>query len=531
MKPLCVEDLSVEQKIGQLLVARDISGKENFDFAMDLIRNHALGGVQAKMLPETKEKVIDPVLEAADYPIFIAETMERGYPLGNKTIAGNISLGALQDPKYAYEFARIMATEVKKIGYNMIWAPDVDLAPKDSPMRTMRCFGSDKELAAKMCCAYMRGFAECGVIGSAKHFPSIMDIMVDTHMEESVSYHTREELLQDCMYPYRRAIEELGPDMMGIETGHVRLLKIDPDYPVTVSKACVDLVRESGFDGLLITDSLAMMGIVRRFGDEKLPGMAVAAGHDLVLPNYRIPLRDAYDALLRAYQEGVFDEDRLNEACRRVLRAQERTLRKPVCPDLTENDQAIIDKINTDCICALTDKGFSPAIDQGKRHLFVIVKPNLYEDDVTASSEVGFNKVWVPDKIAGSLKERFQNSEIVFISEFPHAVQNENVCAKALKNEDVVFVTFCEPAPYQGIDGLSERLRYLIHSMADHVAAIVHVGNPYAMEKVPHVPRLIIGFPHPTCLEALPKVLAGEICPKGKLPINFKWWHEEGQGK
>ena len=524
MKTLRLEDLTVEQKIGQLLVARKLDKKEDYDFAMGLIRDHALGGVQVNPRAGAREAFIEPTLNTADYPIFIAADMERGFQLGDLQISGNLSLGVLNDEQAVYDFARITATQAKQWGYNMIWSPVVDMIPMDSPLRTLRSFGGDKELVARMCCAYVRAFSDCGVIGGVKHFPSVMDMIKDTHMEQAVSYHTREELLNECLYPYRKAIEELGPDMMGVMTTHVQLMNIDPVDTVTVSKPSIELLREIGFDGLIMTDSLAMLGIIQKYGDERLPGMAVAAGHDLVLPNYRITLKQAYESLLNAYRKGVFDEERLNEACSHVLRAQERTLKQPAQPEVTAHDREIIDRINSSCICAVTDPGVSASIDPAGHHLFVILKSNLYEeDDALINPEIGFTKVWKPEQIAAQFLSKFPNSDVLFTCEFPHAQQNERVCAAAAYHDDVVFVTFCDPAPYQGIDGLSERMRYLIQSMAYHVSAIVHVGNPFALEKVVHIPRRIIGFPHPDCIANLPKVLAGELQAEGTLPMDVKF--------
>ena len=523
MKPLRVEDLTVEQKIGQLIVARKIHDKENLDFALGLIRDHALGGVQAPPRDGIQQDTIDPALNAADYPIFIAADMERGSQLGDLQIAGNIALGALDEPQAAYDFAKVTAIQAKQRGYNMIWSPDIDMVPHDMPLRTLRAMGSSKELVARLGIAYMRAFADCGIVGTAKHFPSIFDKVVDTHMMEPTSYHTKEELMNECLYPYREILRALGPDMMGVMTSHTRLINIDPDHPVTVSKKCMALLREIGFDGLAITDSLAMMGIIQKYGDEVIPGLAIAAGHDMLCPNYRLTLKQTYTYLLHAYRSGVFDEQRLNEACSRVLRAQAKTMKQPEQKEITAHDRAMIDHINRDCICAITEPGLTAAIDRNKNHLFIILKNNIYEEgEAKANYEIGFSKVWNPKKLGEQFIAKFPNSSAVYLCEFPHRDQIERVCAEAAYHEDVVFVTFCEPNAYQGTDGLTERIRYLIESMAYHVAAIVHVGNPYALQKVVHMPRIIFGYPHQTCMDALPLVLAGEMEAAGKMPLNLQ---------
>lgn len=522
MKQLKLEDLSVEQKLGQLICARSLKTQDDRDFAFGLMRDHALGGVQAPVNATAVADIIEPTLANADYPILIGADMERGFQNGDLEISSNLAIGALDEVDATYAFVDSMARQAKSFGWNMIWGPVVDAIRGDTPLRTLRAIGGDKELIARHAMAYIKAFADNGVVGTVKHFPSIFDRVRDTHMWAPISYHTREEFMNDCLYPYRELIRELGDDMIGVMSSHVNCVNIDPEYPATLSKPCIDMLREIGFDGMLITDSLAMMGIVQKYGDDKIPGMAVAAGHDLILPNYRVPLRDTYNSLVKAYREGVFDEQRLNDAVHHVLKAQAHTVRQPENTEVGERERILIDHINRDSICAVVDEGLDPALDTKKNYLFVILKPNDYsEEDLgqRAGYEIGFSRNWDHKHLAEIFKEKFPNSDFIFTCEFPHRNQNERVCAAAAAHEEVIFLTFCEANAYQGTDGLTERIRHLISTMQYHIPAIIHVGNPYAFEKVVHIPRLIFGFPHKTCMDALPAVLAGEIKPTGKLPF------------
>ena len=56
------------------------------------------------------------------------------------------------------------------------------------------------------------------------------------------------------------------------------------------------------------------------------------------------------------------------------------------------------------------------------------------------------------------------------------------------------------------------------------IAAVVHFGNPYVLEDMPHVPRVIIGASDSECVLASMEVLAGEREAKGKLvyDVNLK---------
>lgn len=525
MKPLNIDELSIPQKIGQLLIARTptMLDSDDAEFALTLIRDHALGGVQVAPNADA-HKIISRIQQAADYPIFIAADMETGFPLGELQIACPLSLGVVNDPQCVYDFAKITAIQAKQFGYNMIWSPIVDTATRDSLLDVLRSFGENKEHVAELSISFMKAFSDCGIIGAAKHYPSIRDDGSDSHMLEKVSYHTREELLSENLYPYRQMIQQLGSSMTGVMTSHARMLNIDPEFPATLSKPCINILRNDlGFDGLVITDSLAMMGIIQKYGDANAPALAVAAGNDLVLPNYRVTLRDTYHAMRSAFEHGLFPEDRLNEACARVIRGQGRTLVQPAQKEISAHDREVIARINRECVCAVTNPDHPVRIDRDKRHLFVVLKCNIYDsNDLDVNFEIEFDKSWDPQHLADLLLDKFPHSDVEFICEFPHRDQNERVCAAAAAHDDVVFVTFCDANAYQGSNGLTERVRYLIASMSYKIAAIVHVGNPYALEQIVHVPRYIFALPHKSCIETIPAILSGEDPVKGSLPLNLK---------
>ncbi len=523
MKPLRLDELTLEQKIGQVLIARGLHDEEDFQFALDLIRHHALGGVQCPVWRDGFDRTMPAVLEAADYPLFVAADMEWGYPFGDLTMAGNMALGALDDPEAVYHFATVTAIQAKNAGFNMIWSPVVDAADFDRPNVITRCLNADPSRIGRLSTAYMRAFSDCGVIGSAKHFPSGDDNAVDSHMTESLCNKTKQELLDGNLKPYLEMMAALGEDMAGIMVGHTRCPKIDPDYPASLSKACIDIIREAGFDGLVITDSLAMTGIIQEFGDVRTLGLAMAAGNDLLLPNFRISFRDSYRYLLQAYRDGMFSEGRLNEAVSRVLKAQERTLRRPPRTTITEEDRQFVRRIDRDCICALTAPGVSPALDTQKRHLFAIDTENIYLDgDGNVSLEIKNAAWWDPQGIADRLKQEFPQSDVLFFSEFPSWEQNQNICYAATSHDDVVFVTFTQGNCYEGTDGLTERVRKLMESMQKKIAAVVHFGNPYALEKIVPVPRMLFGFMGKECVQYGLDVLCGKYPAKGKLPITLK---------
>ena len=68
-------------------------------------------------------------------------------------------------------------------------------------------------------------------------------------------------------------------------------------------------------------------------------------------------------------------------------------------------------------------------------------------------------------------------------------------------------------------DGLTMRVIHTMEALANRTEAVLHIGNPYAMEKIPHVPRIIFGFSGGECEKYAIDILAGKRKAVGKMPI------------
>ena len=279
------------------------------------------------------------------------------------------------------------------------------------------------------------------------------------------------------------------------------------------------------FNGVTFTDSLAMMGILQKYGEENIMGMCIAAGNDIVLPNYRTPIDVAYGYLLQNYRDGAFSEEKLNEAAARVLALQaEIGAKADIIPELTEEDIQCLKDISKDCITAITDDGISASLgDISKSRLFAIVTPLDFKDD-SPSQEVPTGTWYFPREISAKIKEEFPNSEVVFVPEYAKPSENEKVLLAATKHDEVIFVTFCTTAPYLGTDCLTRRTEALINALntSGKVKALVHFGNPYAVKPINHIERVVFGYTAPESQKYAFEVLSGKIEAKGKLPFDIK---------
>ena len=514
---LKIENLTAKQKLGMVFCARKFgtATDEDIEFTLELIKNHALGCVQ---LPAHKPEIIKRVVEAADYPILVFNDTEQGFPTTSLPPIPLMSLAACGKEEYYRAFARAVARDARAAGFNGTWGPVLDVLGADGPFRVYRHLSDDPETVADAAGVIANVYKSNRYLSTGKHYPGAQDSPYDSHMTENTSYATIEEI-ERSLIPYVRLMNKgLLPSIM---VGHTCYKNIDPDLPASLSKKVIDILRNKGFDGICFTDSLAMMGILQRFGEETAYGMAVAAGNDIILPNYRTSTREAYEMLLRCYEKGMISDERLNEAARRVLTAMDFVDGEPDGTEFfTANDEKLIRNVAKDCITAVTDEEVSASIDTEEPTLFVVVTENGYKPD-TEGAETVTEQWYYPNRIVNRIKENFPNSRVELIPEFSSWQDHERILFKATEYRRVVFVSFCTTAAYMGTDGLTRRTESVINALAhsQKLAAIVHFGNPFALSGLDHIPRKLFGYMIPESQKFAIDVLAGKIEAKGKLPF------------
>lgn len=528
MQELKFEELSVEQKIGMVTcVTIDPWNRtpETDEYLYEQIRNHAVGCVWLYPTISDFEEVMAKIKAIADYPILIISDAEKG--AAGYSIGWHNALGMTDSEELAYEFGKVTAITMRQKGYNIICNPLLDMANgAEVACGNMRALGSDKHRVAALAAAVARGMHDGGILTVGKHYPSAQtEGMIDSHMAESCSYMTKEELLDYSLFPYLELMKE---DLLdGIMTGHCRVPNIDPDYPSSLSKKVIDIIREQGFDGFAITDGLSMMGIVAKFGYTESKGLAIEHGNDLALVgggNHK----DLYASTYECYKKGILSDERLDEATKRVLAAQHKVFEmQPKYTELTQDDVDAIEKINTDSIYARVDDGLSTSVSREGKHLFIVIADNdtsITEGRVDIDT---FSDNWYdPVRIIKRLEELFPNSEAIAIREFPSGANNNHALHKAVAFDDVVFITYVRSGAYVGREEFTPTMHSLMEAMlvSNQLSTVVHFGTPYALEVLPHIPRILIG----TCtgkgvMTAL-EVLAGNYPAKGALTysVDFK---------
>jgi beta-N-acetylhexosaminidase len=184
----------------------------------------------------------------------------------------------------------------------------------------VRSFGSDPRLVARHSAAWVRGLESTGVAAAAKHFPGHGDTAQDSHLSLPVDDAPVDRLRERELVPFAAAI---GAGTRAVMTSHILLPQLDAEHPATFSSRILQqLLREElGFDGVIVSDALDMVGASGEIGIPAAAVRAIAAGCDLLCigtGNTDEQLAEIEQALLDAVANGDLPEARLQDAAART---------------------------------------------------------------------------------------------------------------------------------------------------------------------------------------------------------------------
>ncbi|MGI5173974.1 glycoside hydrolase family 3 protein [Treponema sp. OMZ 840] len=524
LKTLHIEELTIEQKIGLMLFMRNPIDAEDLDFTLEMIRNHSLGGIHLsfRYVHENyycpgEKYLLEKVLENADYPILIGDDMEYGFNYGNIELPYQMALTSTNNIKLAYEYGRITAIEAKKGYYNTVFGPIMDIAalPLSSCVGS-RAYADTKEKVSEYAIATIKGYQDQGMVVTGKHYPGFGYSPVDSHIGMVYLDADEKTLINRELVPYTEAIK--SADLSGIMVGHIMVPKVDPQYPASLSKKIVDVIRNQGYDGLMITDSLAMIGLTNIFGLETCHQLPMAAGIDMVLTSYRISCKEAYTYMLDAYKKGIVSEEQINNAARRVITAQNRTLKKPVVSDISEEDRSTVFQMSVDAVIDIRKNGSATKLFDGTDLLFVFQKGNIYEDfDTGELKRESYNFLTFEENI----KKNYPKASILYLPEFPARNQQERFMAKTMDYSRIVMVLGTKNESYRGTSDIPRRMLAMMEGLKSKLVCVILSGCPYACREFLYVPRIICAYDGQLCQKIAIDVLLGKKKSTGILPVNL----------
>ncbi len=331
-KEATATNMNLRELVGQMFVV-SVGGTEPDYYIEKMVRERNIGGVilfNYNMKGERQTRSLVCQLQDLSMqtepavPLFVAVDQEGGDIASAPWVAPEppaAEVGRGKDPDEARRIALRMGRQLLRAGINTDLAPVVDTG--FGAAIGNRSFGEDPELVARMGAAAVRGFEEAGIVSSAKHFPNHGPATSDSHVSLPVIRHDAKKLRTHDLPPFEAAINAGVPMVM---VGHLVYPAIDPERPASLSKDAIGMLRgDLGFDGVVVTDDLAMAGASGEGSVADAAVEAVEAGADLLIVSSAPQEQaDAYDAVVGAVRSGELPRSRVEESVGRLLEVKER---------------------------------------------------------------------------------------------------------------------------------------------------------------------------------------------------------------
>jgi beta-N-acetylhexosaminidase len=323
--------MSVEDMVGQMFVV-SVGGTEPDYYIEKMVRDRTIGGVilfgyNMKSEAQTESLVCQlqklSIQTEPALPLFVAVDQEGGDIASAPWVAPEpaaAEVGRQGDPDKAREIAARVGRQLLQAGINTDFAPVLDTG--HGAAIGNRSFGEDPELVARMGVAAVEGFEEAGVVSAAKHFPNHGPATSDSHVGLPVIRHDAKKLRAHDFPPFEAAIDAGVPMVM---VGHLVYPAIDPEHPASLSQDAISMLRgDLGFDGVVVTDDLAMAGATGGGSVADAAVEAVGAGADLLIVSSAPQEQaDAYDAVVEAVRSGQIPRSRVEGSVGRLLEVKE----------------------------------------------------------------------------------------------------------------------------------------------------------------------------------------------------------------
>ena len=332
-------------------------------------------------------------------PLFVATDQEGGWVRhvkGETSITpGNIAIGASGIALDAYRSALVIGTELRILGINMNFAPNVDVyINPDAHVVGPRAFSSDPVDTAFFSLAFFKGLEKAGVICTAKHFPGHGNADEDSHGTLPIINDSFEEIWDRDLLPYRMLIKEGLPAIM---TGHLSFPLISGRIePTSLSPLFQrDILRDQlGFKGIVITDDMRMYG-ARQNGNDiaTVCKLALLAGNDMIMISKTLEeQQEVWEYLYRSMKTDAELKNTIRESAVRIMTAKLKYLQAPgkelLHPDIAQVKEKIPDNDGKsyffDLACRSTtivkDKGIPLSVSKREKLLLVGQYPEFLEE-------------------------------------------------------------------------------------------------------------------------------------------------------
>ena len=322
-----IAEMTLEEKVGQLFFVRC----PETDAAED-VKNYHLGGLLLFgrdykdadgnwLSADDFTAKLASYQAAADLPLFIGSD-EEGGTVTRASRNPNLFSSPLKSPQELYAAAGMDGLleetlryneRLKALGINVNFAPVCDVSTDENDFIHARSFGKDAQATADYISRVVPEYESAGVACVLKHFPGYGN-NVDTHTGIAVDERSYETFETSDFLPFSAGIAAGAPFVL---VSHNIVNCMDDTLPASLSPKVHEILRGTlGFDGLIVTDDLAMDAVRSYAQDGSVAVLALQAGNDMIVTtDYQTQIPQ----VIAAVQAGEIDEREIDAHVYRVL--------------------------------------------------------------------------------------------------------------------------------------------------------------------------------------------------------------------
>ena len=332
-----LDGMTLEEQVGQLFFVRCPASEAAEDVAAYHLGGYVLFGrdyqndagawLTREQFTATVQSYQDAALADTGIPLLIGSDEEGGTVtrasrnpnLFDQKFPSPQALAASQTETDSHSVFSSDAWEKNSallaLGINVNLAPVADVSTDPADFIYDRTLGQDAQATAAYVADVVSAMRDCGMGNVLKHFPGYGS-NTDTHTGIAVDQRPLETFEASDFLPFAAGIAA-GEGTTAVLVSHNIMEAVDDALPASLSPAVHDLLRtELGFDGVVMTDDLAMDAVAAYAADGSAAVLALQAGNDLLITtDYRVQIPQ----VLQAAEDGVLSAGTIETACRRVL--------------------------------------------------------------------------------------------------------------------------------------------------------------------------------------------------------------------
>jgi len=537
---------------GETLIEDDQAGLYpgmSIEKLKQLVRNGKIGSFlhvkDAKEANELQKLALESRLKI---PILIGIDAIHGHALieGSTVFPTQLGLSASWDNDLIYRVAKATAKEVRATGMHWTFSPNVDVARDPRWGRCGETFGEDPLMVSQMGVAFTQGyqgnFGGENILACAKHFIAGSEPLNGTNASTmDVSMH---QLRETWLPPYKAQVDAGVYTFMA---AHNELNGI----PCHGNKMLLDeiLRNEWGFEGFVVSD---WMDIERLYLTHKVAAspndaikMSVDAGIDMHMhgPGYLEPLAEMV-------KNGLIEESRINESCRKILKAKfliglfdnplnDEKSAKTILFN-TEHQKLALEAARKSIVLLKNEGNLLPATHAKK---ILVTGPNANNHRILGDWTLSQPEENIVTPFEG-IKKIFANSAVDYFDSGQSLLKPVDLVqqtAEKAKSYDLVVVvvgenslryengekTCGENIDRAGINLLGNQLELVqeIYKTNKNVVVVFVNGRPLAEPWIKENIRAVIEAWEPGAMggTAIAEILAGKINPSGKLTMTIPY--------